>query len=93
MLLGQAWVPENIRQNLDETIRWNEMLSMMENIIRLCDETALEQWSTIVNPMDSPMERDDGLLAIYEAACVLGIGKYAWNNRDEVKNYYTVNIG
>lgn len=23
----------------------------------------------------------------------MGTGKYAWNNRDEVKNYYTVNIG
>ena len=92
LLLEQGWVPEDIQQELDETILWNEMLTMMENVIRLCDETVLQQWHSIVNPIDAPMERDDGMLAIYEAACVLGIGQYAWNNWEGINKHDSVQI-
>lgn len=88
LLLEQEWVPEVIRQNLDETIRWNEMLDMMTNVISICDASVLESWNALIRSNDDTMQRDDGMLAIYEAACVLGIGHQARGNWNEVSSYY-----
>lgn len=88
LLLEQVWIPAEIQTNLDEAILWNEMLIMLENVIQLCDETTLEEWKSIVRPKNVPMERDDGMLAIYEAACVLGIGHRARVSWNDVSNYY-----
>ena len=57
LLLEQAWVPDSIKQNLDETIRWNEMLDMMANIISVCDASGLEDWNAVVRSNDDTMER------------------------------------
>lgn len=92
MLLEQGWIPETIKQDLDETILWNEMLTMIEDVICLCDESPLAQWHSIVNPIDSPMERDDGMLAIYEAACVLGIGDKARYNQPAAQAWLSANL-
>lgn len=92
LLLEQDWVPESIRQKLDETIHWNEMLEMLGNVIAQCDSSSLEQWNAIITPNNDPMERDDGMLAIYEAACALEIGRIAWNNWGEANHYYIVNM-
>lgn len=91
-LLEQGWVPDSIKQNLDETIRWNEMLEMLENVICLCDEAAVEQWNSIVNTNEVPMERDDGMLAIYEAACLLGIGHKARYNQPATQAWLSANL-
>lgn len=88
LLLEQAWVPGSIKQNLDETIRWNEMLDMMANIISICDASVLEIWNAIVRSNDDMMQRDDGMLAVYEAACVLGIGHQRRNGSTDVSAYY-----
>ena len=87
-LLQQDWVPESIKQNLDETIRWNEMLDMLANVITLCNTSGLESWNTIVRSNEDKMQRDDGMLAIYEAACALGIGHQARGNWLEVNSFY-----
>lgn len=84
-LVQQSWVPAAIRQNLNETIRWNEMLEMLTNVIYLCDASALGGWNAICRPNVDKMQRDDGMLAIYEAACALGIGHQAregWGGAD-----------
>ncbi len=88
LLLEQEWVPQAIMQNLDETILWNEMLDMLANIIALCDASVLESWNDIVSSNEDKMQRDDGMLAIYEAACVLGIGQQARGGWSEVNAYY-----
>ena len=88
LLLEQEWVPEAIRQNLDETILWNEMLDMLANIITLCDASALESWNAIVRSNEDKMQRDDGMLAIYEAACVLGIGHEARKGWVEANTHF-----
>lgn len=88
LLLEQGWVPDSIKQNLDETILWNEMLDMLANIISICDASVLENWNAVVRSNDDTMERDDGMLAIYEAACVLGIGHQRRNGSTDVSAYY-----
>ena len=88
LLLQQEWVPDSIKENLDETIHWNEMLDMMANIISICDVSGLEDWNAVVRSNDDTMERDDGMLAIYEAACVLGIGHQRRNGSTDVTAYY-----
>lgn len=93
LLLEQVWIPAEIQTNLDEAILWNEMLIMLENVIQQCDETKLEEWKSIVRPKNVPMERDDGMLAIYEAACVLGIGhraRVSWNDVSYYYNYHGI---
>lgn len=88
LLLEQDWVPEAMKQNLDETILCKEMQDMLAKVIAYCDHSLLEQWNTIIRPTSTPMERDDGMLAIYEAACVLGIGHRARGGWLEVNAYY-----
>ena len=56
-ILAEGWVPEAIAVDLDERIHWNEMLTMLGNVIRLCDESGLEQWNSITIPSDVPMEQ------------------------------------
>ena len=90
-LLQEDWIPETIRENLDETILWNEMLYMLTNVITLCDASGLESWNAVVSSIDDEMERDDGMLAIYEAACSLGIGHQARGNWLEYNSYYDTN--
>ena len=88
VLMGADWVPEKIRENLDETIRWDEMLEMLTNIITLCNASGLENWNAVVRSNNGKMERDDGMLAIYEAACVLGIGHQARTSWLEYTGHY-----
>jgi len=78
-ILAQSWVPENLKADLDETIRWGEMLDMLSEVIGQYDSEALKTWESIIksNKNKVLMQRDDGMLAIYEAACVLGIGHRA----------------
>ena len=88
LLLEEDWVPGEIRENLDKTIHWDEMLEMLANVVGLCDESGLENWNDIVRSNTGKMERDDGMLALYEAACVLGIGHQARTSWVEYTGHY-----
>lgn len=88
LVLEEDWVPGQIRENLDQTIRWEEMLEMLTNIITLCNASGLESWNAVVRSNNGKMERDDGMLAIYEAACVLGIGHEARTSWLEYTGHY-----
>ena len=87
-ILAEGWVPEKIATQLDTQIRWTEMLDMLGNVIRLFDESALTEWNSRYTPISANMERDDGMLAIYEAACVLGIGHRGRSGWQEIDRYY-----
>lgn len=89
-ILAQGWVPEGLRQNLDKTIRWDEMIELLESAIVCYDPMAVEAWHAVLisDMARNDMERDEGMLAIYEAACALGIGNKARNNWLEVNAYY-----
>lgn len=87
-LVQQDWVPESVAQNLSGTIQWDEMLEMLTNLIGLCDASALDGWNDIYETKNDEMQRDDGMLAIYEAACALGIGYQAREGWNDINNYY-----
>lgn len=88
LILEQEWVPEDIKSDLDSPITWKQMLGMLTNIIAECDAESVDDWTELYVENDSVMQRDDGMLAIYEAACVLGIGNRARGNALSLNAYY-----
>ena len=88
-ILLPSWVPESISQDLDETILWDQMLQMLSTVISQCDDAQLDTWNGIMKPDAIAMERDDGMLAIYEAACILGFGHQSRGNWLDVNAYYS----
>ena len=60
------------------TVTFSQFGGMLSNVIRRTDPSALDQWNALAAKMlaaEDAMERDDGILALYEAACVLGLGQ------------------
>lgn len=67
------------------------MTTMLAAMIYQCNPDLLSDWVKLASnalEMDSPMERDEGMLAIYEAACVLGIGHEGRGNWHPTDRYY-----
>ena len=63
--------------SLGQTVTFAQFAEMLGNVVRLSDSSALDAWNSIAATAlktNSVMERDDGMLALYEAACVLGMG-------------------
>lgn len=86
-------VPDELQGNLSDTISFDRFSELLSNVIRSVDPDALNEWNTVaataLKTTDS-MERCDGILALYEAACVLGLGDGTayWN---EPNAYYDAN--
>ena len=86
-----TWIPESVSEDLRLNITWKEMTTMLAAMIYQCNPDLLSDWVKLASnalEMDSPMERDEGMLAIYEAACVLGIGHEGRGNWHPTDRYY-----
>ena len=86
-----TWIPKSVSEDLKKTITWKEMTSMLATMIYQCNPELLPEWVEVASKaleMDDTMERDEGMLAIYEAACVLGIGHEGRGNWHQVDRYH-----
>jgi len=75
--IDYGFVPEKLQSDYDRTITFAQYCTMLSNMINLWDASRLAPWKEIANQAlasDSEMRRDGGMLAIYEAACVMGKG-------------------
>ena len=69
----------------NENMPWNTFCSLLGDAIGQCDPSLVEQWNALcadAAKLKYPMDRDDAILTLYEAACLLGLGADAsvdWN--------------
>ncbi len=87
--LTMGLVPESLT-GLEQDVCGKEMYEMLVRVIGLLDPAKVELWEDTgksLAAVEAPLQRDDAMLALYEAACVLEIGNRArdgWMNA----NYY-----
>lgn len=87
-------VPEQIQGDYEKRVTFAEFAAMLSNVIQAADPDALSRWNSMAAKAlktDSGMERDDGILALYEAACVLGMGDRGTVYWNQVDAYYRQN--
>ncbi len=76
-LIGLGLVPAETAANPGAYIRWDQMAALLSNVIEYCDESCAGQWKETARnafSRNDEMREDGGAAAIYEAACVLGLG-------------------
>lgn len=77
ILIDMGLVPEEITKDPDAFIKWSQMAVLISNVVEYCDESLTEQWKEVAETAfanEDEMQEDGGAAAIYEAACVLGLG-------------------
>ena len=77
ILIDMGLVPEEITEDPEAFIKWNQMAVLISNVVEYCDESLTEQWKEVAEiafTKEEEMLAAGGAAAIYEAACVLGLG-------------------
>lgn len=70
-------VPEELQQDYDAVITSSEFCRMLSRVIEQVDATKLSSWENVAKAALSSsqeMKREDAMIAVYEAACTLGVG-------------------
>ncbi|MCM1241518.1 MAG: right-handed parallel beta-helix repeat-containing protein, partial [Roseburia sp.] len=76
----------------EQPIQWQEMCTMLSKLIDLAMPEAADSWNTTAQAAlaeESVMSRGEGMLAVYEAACTLGIGDKGRAYWRETDIYYS----
>ena len=71
-----GFVPAALQSDYDSTITYAEYCGMLRNMLKLCKEDLADKWdATAANALNdtAEMKRDDGMLATYYAANLLGM--------------------
>lgn len=87
-------LPDTILSGWNEPVTFDQFAELLSLVIEAADANALDQWRNIAATAfktTDPMERDDGILAIYEAACVLGLGDTGRAYWNQTNIYYDLN--
>lgn len=87
-------LPETILSSWNEPVTFDKFAELLSIVVEVADPDALDQWRNIAATAfktTDPMERDDGILAIYEAACVLGLGDTGRAYWNQTNTYYDLN--
>ncbi len=78
LAIDYGFVPQGLQGSYDEVVLQSEYCEMLENVLYLYDQASVPAWRAVAaNALSSSrkMKREDAMLAIYEAACVLGLGE------------------
>lgn len=73
-------VPEEIQGDYDKIITFRQYSAMLTNLIRIYDESCLEQWEKTISlaaESDDEMNREDGILAASYAMVMMGKVEYS----------------
>lgn len=89
-------VTEDFLSEADKVVTYKEFCSMLTEIVRLRDENLVSQWENLaVNALqsDETMQRDDAVLAIFEAALVMGIDNemvigIQWQDQSDLDDWW-----
>lgn len=83
-------VPAEIQSKLTERITFKQYCTMLQKAIAIFDSSKVNKWNEIAKlalKSNNKMLREDGMLALYYAADVLGVGdisNYNWDRRNEL---------
>ena len=73
-----GFVPDELWADLESAITYAQFCTMLKNLIMLYDESRVGDWETrarLALASDEDMDRENGMLAIFVAADVLGLTK------------------
>jgi len=76
-------VPQETRGNYDEAITFREYCAMLTNVVCAYDESLNDMWQDTISlaaQSDSPMRREDGILAAAYAMTAMGRVEYSGND-------------
>lgn len=85
LLLALVMLAAGANAQSNDSMPWNTFCSMLGDAIGQCEPSLVEQWNALcadAAKLKYPMDRDDAILTLYEAACLLGLGADAsvdWN--------------
>lgn len=75
--IAYGFVTEKLKDDYNKTITFAEYSSMLSSLIKKLDASRSSDWQNVAKlalTSSGKMRRDEGMLALYEAACVLGKG-------------------
>lgn len=90
--INYGFVPDELLDHWDETITYSQYCAMLRLLLNKYDESAVTQWDAFTSdarPIIKPMSREDGMVATYYAATLMGLGKTT--NGDWI--YQAVDVG
>ena len=73
--IGLGIVPDNIQGSWEDSITYRQYCTMIANMLALIDSAYVEQWKTTASlalNSDQAMERQEGMLALFFSAKILG---------------------
>lgn len=71
-----GFVPEDLWENPDEVITMSDLCRLLSGVVALSGEEKLERWNELAAfaiPSRNTVQRDEAILAIFEAAIALGV--------------------
>ena len=89
--LALGLISDDVLLSWDNPITFSGFAEMLSAVIQHTKADVLANWEDVASNAfkeTSAMERDDGILALYEAACVLGIGRIGTAYWNQINCYY-----
>lgn len=71
-------VSEDELTNMDETVTYGQFCELLTRIVAMCGEEFVSEWEALASDAllsNEPMQRDDALLAMFEASMIIGIDR------------------
>ena len=89
--LALGLIPDDVLLDWDSPITFSGFAEMLSAVIQHTNTDVLANWEGVASNAigeAETMERDDGILALYEAACVLGLGRIGTAYWNQINCYY-----
>lgn len=90
--LALGLIPDDVLLGWDIPVTFSGFAEMLSAVIRHTNADMLADWEDVASHAlkeNTAMERDDGILALYEAACVLGLGRVGTAYWNQINCYYS----
>lgn len=73
--VNNGFLPEGMKESdIDKTVTWKQYCEILENMIRLEDDDAVQDWKTMTaDAPETEMKRDGAMIALLFAGQILGI--------------------
>lgn len=92
--ISYGFVPDKLQGDWNATITFSQYCKMLKNMLSLYDSKLVPKWektASLALSSNDIMHRDEGMLATYYAACLMGMGKTA-NGDWHYDNRYGVEV-
>lgn len=94
--ISYGFVPDNLQSDLDKTVTFSQFSTMIKDMLTLYDSKLVPQWkktASLALKSKDTMHRDHGMLTVYFAACLMGIGQTTNGNWNYINEKLGVGTG